>query len=478
MTSLLRRLLAAGLLGSALASAAVASPARVFITDHGAVGDGTTLDTRAIQGAIDACAAAGGGVLVVPKGIFLSGALYFKPGVNLELEKGAVLKATATLRDFPPIYTRWEGVERYWTSAFLNFIGMDHVTVSGEGTIDGSGLEWPGAGDRQRFAAMRRRMAERRPPPPLRTGPYPPASRFYRTPRPTTAALDFAPDPRRLPPVNAAGIPVPGDPDRLAPPRAVVFQNCDDVRVIGVHLRDQARWGFVFIYCRDVVARDLTVQVDAYIPSSDGMDVCSCRDVLIRGCDIACTDDDISIKAGKDADGRRVDLPSENIAVEDCTFGTGGGVAIGSEVSGSVRHVRVEHCRFVGSGSAARIKSQPSRGGTIEDVVYRDIQVSHVARAVSFELSWRMMGPQPPPARVLTVVRGVRLVDFHGTAESGGVVSGFPSSPIRGLAFRDFHVTARLGLVLENVAHPDLSGLHLTVAEGKPVIWQGEGGAP
>jgi polygalacturonase len=290
-------------------------------------------------------------------------------------------------------------------------------------------------------------------------------------PLPTTAAVNFAPDPAHLPSINAAGIPLPGGGgSRVSPPRAIVFQNCTNVRISGVRLKNQARWGFVFIYCRHVVAENLNVSIDAYIPSSDGIDVCSCQDVRISGCDIACTDDDISIKAGKDTDGLRVNLPSENIIISDCTFGSGGGVAMGSEVSGSIRHVLVERCKFTGSGNAARIKSQPSRGGVVEDIVFRDIQLTDVGRAFSFELEWRMVPPIAPPAKVLTVVRNVRLVNFSGTARAVGVIQGLKDSPIQDVKFENCKVTAQSGLVLENEKIPDLAGLELKVAEGEPII--------
>src|SRR5471032_2612810 len=128
--------LAAALTAVSSAQTAAGAPgnrlgaSRFVISDRGAVGDGATVNTRAIQGTIDACAEAGGGVVVVPPGVFVSGALYFKPGVNLELQKNAVLKSTTVMADFPPLYTSWEGVERYWTSAFLNFIGTNDVVVS------------------------------------------------------------------------------------------------------------------------------------------------------------------------------------------------------------------------------------------------------------------------------------------------------------------------------------------------------------
>ena len=444
----------------------VSSARRYVVTEHGAVGDGTAINTKALQTVIDQCAADGGGVLVVPPGVFLSGALYFKSGVNLELEKDAVLKSTTVMADFPPLYTSWEGIERYWTSAFLNFIGTNDVVVSGEGTIDGSGLDWPGAGARRPAGAPR-------PPPPAAPAPAPVplVADVYPMPLPTTAAVNFAPDPAHLPSINAAGIPLPGGgSSRLSPPRAIVFQDCTNVHLSGVRLKNQARWGFVFIYCRHVVAENLSVHIDAYIPSSDGIDVCSCQDVRISGCDIACTDDDISIKAGKDADGLRVNRPSENITISDCTFGSGGGVAMGSEVSGSIRHVLVERCKFTGSGTAALIKSQPSRGGVIEDIVYRDIQITDVRQAVEIELAWRMVPPLAPPAKDLTVVRNVRLINYSGTARSAGTMHGMTDSPIQDVRFENCKVTAQSGLILENVKDPDLTGLELKVAEGEPIL--------
>ncbi|HWA10661.1 MAG TPA: glycosyl hydrolase family 28 protein [Opitutaceae bacterium] len=456
-----------------------AAATRYVITEGGAVGDGATVNTAAIQKTIDACAAAGGGVIVVPKGVFVSGALYFKPGVNLEVEKDGVLKSTASRADFPPVYTSWEGVERYWTSAFLNFVGMKDVVVSGEGTIDGSGLEWAGgAGGAQRAPSMERPARPERPAPAAgtapviaaETGPWPKPEDVYLKPLPTTDKLNLAPDPAHLPSINAAGIPLPGGGGRLAPPRTIVFQNCTNVRASGFHLKNQARWGLVFIYCEGVVAEDLYIHIDSYIPSSDGIDVCSSRNVSISRCDISCTDDDISIKAGKDADGLRVNRPTENVTVRDCVFGSGGGVDVGSEVSGSIRHVLVERCKFTGTGNAARLKSQPSRGGVVEDIVFRDIEVTDVARVFGFELEWRMVPPLAPPAKVLTVARNIRLIHFTGTAQSVGVMYGLKGSPIQDVKVENSQITAQRGLALRDIQNPDLSGLQLKVAQGEAVI--------
>jgi len=436
------------LTGTAVAADAVSPAKRCLITDVGAVADGQTLNTKAIQSAIDRCATNGGGVLVVPKGIFMSGALFFKPGVNLLVEKDGVLKGSTNQADYPQINTRWEGVEREWTSAFLNFENMTNVQVSGEGTIDGSGDLWMRLGG---FGGRGRRGG---------TNSFPAQTNAQ------AASQNVAALPANIY-TNASGT---NAFPRRGRPRMICFTNCRNVRIADLHLQRQAVWCLHFLYCQNVVADNLNIRAIERIPSSDGIDVDSCSNVQISRCDIDCNDDDIAIKCGKDADGLRVNRPSENITISDCVIGAGGGIAMGSEVSGSIRHVLVERCKFAGSGAAARFKSQPSRGGVIEDIVYRDIQLDNARQAFEFNLEWRMVPPIAPPAKVLTVVRNVRLINFSGTVQSGGVMHGLKDSPISNVKFENCKVAAQRGLVLENVKDLDLSGLDLKVAEGEPII--------
>ena len=417
-----------------------AAAQRYLITDFGAVTNGQTVNTKAIQSAIDRCASDGGGVVVVPQGTFMSGALFFKPGVNLLVEKEAMLKGTTNQDDYPQIFTRWEGVERKWTCAFLNFDRMTNVFVTGEGTIDGSGDLWMQRGG---FGRRGRRGG---------TNSIPALTNSV------SLANSYT---------NASG--TNGFP-RRGRPRLICFSNCRNVRITNLHLHQQAVWCLHLLYCRNVVADNLDIRAFQYIPSSDGIDVDSSRDVKISRCDVSCFDDDIAIKSGKDADGLRVNRPSEYITISDCTIGAGGGIAMGSEVSGSVRHVLVQRCKFSGTGSAARIKSQPSRGGVIEDITWRDIQLDNARQAFDFNLEWRMVPPISPPAKVLTVARNIRLINFSGTVQSGGVIHGLKGSPILGVQFKNCNVTAQRGLILGNVQAPDLSGLHLKVANGEPII--------
>jgi len=385
---------------------------RYVITDFGAVGDGKTLNTKAIQSAIDKCESDGGGVLIVPEGAFLTGSVFFRQGVNLHVEKGGVLKGTVDPDDYPQVDTRWDGEEKVWTAALLNFFDMSNVNLTGEGVIDGSGDEW-----------------------------------MERYPR----------DSREL---------------SIGRPRLIAIQTCKNVRVSGLSLKNQACWGLFILYSKDVLVENLTIRAAHNIISSDGIDVDSSRNVRITGCDIDVNDDCIAIKSGKDEDGRRVNRPAEDIIVEKCRFRYGhGGVSMGSEMSGGIRNVEIRDCIMEADNWAPiRFKSQPSRGGVVENITYRDIVLKDVRKAFEFNMAWRMRPPVKPPSDPLPVVRNVRIINVSGTAGSVGDMHGLKDSPIENVVFENCKVKAKKGFVLENIKDVDLSGLDIEVEQGEPII--------
>ncbi len=416
--------------GSMRAAAPEDALHRIRISDHGAVGDDQTLNTGAIQALIDRIADGGGGVVVVPEGTFRSGALFFKQDVDLYLEKGGVLKATTDPNDYPIVRTRWEGEEREWISAFINFRGLHDVRIAGEGTIDGSGDEWVDSNPRRR-----------------------PGSTGVTAPGPAAAAN------------TARGLPA------SARPRLIGIENCRNVRVLDINMKNQASWGLYTLYSEDVLIQNLTIRARHDIPSSDGLDIDSSKRVLITGCDIDVNDDCISIKSGKDEDGRRVNRPAEEIVVRQCHFRYGhGGVAMGSEMSGGIRNVEVRDCIMDSSNWAPiRFKSQPSRGGVVENITYRDIQLNGTRKAFEFNLAWRMINARPP-ADPLPVVRNVRIVNVSGTVRSVGDMTGLAGSPIRDVRFENCQIEADRPLRLEHVEDLDLDGLHIEIPQGPGVV--------
>jgi len=401
-----------------IGAAAPASGAKRFtVTSFGAVGDGKTSNTTALQALIDKVAKEGGGTVVVPEGTFITGALFFKQGVNLFIEKNGTLKGSVEQSDYPQVKTRWEGIEREWTSALLNFTDMNGVDVSGDGTVDGSGDLWL-----QRSGFGRGRGA-----PPQ--GP------------------------------------------RLGRPRMICFQNCKRVRISRLRLRREAVWCLHILYSQDVTVDGIEIRCDHNIPSADGIDIDSSRKVRVRNVDIDNNDDSITIKSGKDEDGLRVNRPSEDIIIENSRFHHGGSVvAMGSETSGGIRNVTIRHCVADSDNSAPiRFKTQPSRGGVVENITYSDIQLNGTRQAFEFNMEWRMVPPIAPPAKVLPIVRNVTIRNVRGTVRTVGVMHGLAGSPIRNVKFEKCDITADKGLVIENARNVDLSGLKLTVKNGDAI---------
>jgi polygalacturonase len=415
---------------ASLVHASAAKPARrCVVTDFGALSDGKTVNTKSIQSAIDKCFSSGGGVVVIPQGTFLSGAIFLKQGVNLLVEKDGVLKGTANIDDYPMIPTRWEGKEEPWTSAFINAEGLTDIEISGEGTIDGSGEEWVQNNPYRR-------------PPPLPPGTVP----------------------------SAVSLPPPGPP-RRGRPRLIGIQNSKRVRITGLNLHNQAVWCLFILYSEEVLAENLRITAEHNIPSSDGIDIDSSKRVRINNVYIDVDDDCISIKSGKDEDGLRVNRPSEDILIENSHFAYGhGGVAMGSETSGGIRNVEVRNCiSDSGNWAPIRFKTQPSRGGVVENITYRDMKLHETKQAFEFNLEWRMVPPIAPPAKVLPIVRNVKIVNVSGDVQSVGIIHGLADSPIQGVTFENCKIVAEKGFKIEHARNVDLKGLTLDVKEGDAI---------
>jgi len=448
---------------------------RFVITDYGALADGKTVNTKAIQTAIDACAEWAGRkhlfshnasnqhcALVVPKGTYLSGAIFLKQGVDLLVEKDGVLKGTTNPDDYPQIHTRWEGTEEMWTSAFVNAEGVTGLEISGEGTIDGSGEEWVQKNPFRRPAGAAGRPGV--PGAPRAAGGD--ASATAQTPGLTTISPTAA---IATPPATRAAGGTPPGAGR-GRPRLIGIQNAKDVRVEGLNLHNQAVWCLFVLYSENVEIDGVRITAEHNIASSDGIDIDSSKHVHINNVYIDDDDDCISIKSGKDADGLRINRPAEDILIENSHFAYGqGGVAMGSETSGGIRNVTVRNCVFDSDNWAPiRFKTQPSRGGVVENITYEDITLHGTRQAFEMNMEWRMVRPLPP-SNPLPVVRNVKIINVSGDVKSVGVIHGLADSPIQGVTFTNCKITAATGFRLDHARDVDLSGLEVTGTKGDPI---------
>jgi polygalacturonase len=258
---------------------------------------------------------------------------------------------------------------------------------------------------------------------------------------------------------------------RIGRPRLMAIQNCKNVRISGLNIRNQACWGVFVLYSHGVRITGLSIRARHDIPMSDGIDIDSSTGVLISKCTIDVNDDCIAIKSGKDEDGRRVNRPAEDIIVEKCDLQYGhGGVSMGSEMSGGIKNVMIRNCVVEADNWAPiRFKSQPSRGGVVENITYRNLVLNNTRKAFEFNMEWRMVNPRPP-SDPLPVVRNVKIINVRGTVGTVGDMHGLDESPIRNVEFKNCHLKAKTGFKIENVEDIDLSGLSIEVESGPEII--------
>lgn len=335
-------------------------PDKTFlITDFGAVeGDSASLCHESINKAIQACHDAGGGKVVVPQGIFYTGPLTLLSNVNLHIEKGATLKFSTNPADyFPAVLSRWEGIDCYNAHPLIYAYEADNIALTGEGTLDGQGSRtdwWYMKGGRYTVEGM----------PDQITGGG--RARLF-----GAAENEQSVEERVMTPEDA-----------LRPP-FVSFMNCNSVLIEGVYITNSPFWVIHPIFCQDLIVRG--VRINSHGPNNDGCDPESCKNVLIEDCVFDTGDDCIAIKSGRNNDGRKWNIPSENIVVRRCQMKDGhGGVVIGSEISGGYRNLYVEDCEMDSPNldRIVRIKTNACRGGVIENIFVRNVRVNECNEAV------------------------------------------------------------------------------------------------
>jgi polygalacturonase len=413
-----------------LVESAMLGRACALTLDLKPTGQNSGSDTQAIQQAIDRCAESGGGTVTLRGGTFTSGSLFLRSHVSLRLERDAILNGSTDDADYPTIDTRIAGLEMKHPAALVNAIDCTDVALLGEGTIDGSGKKW--------------------------------WDRFWQYRAEHGKGIDF----------------------EVPRPRLVCFTRCQRARVSGLTLQNPPFWCLHILYSADLDIDGLTIRAPKKAASSDGIDVDSSRDVRISRCDIACDDDCISIKAGRDADGLRVNRPSENVTIADCTFGAGEGVAMGSETAGGIRNVIVRRCTFDGSKEAIRIKTAPGRGGVVENIAYEDLTIRRVARPIEIVMNWggdgwkKHVDPKfavlVPADKAMPIVRGIHLRNVSATdCPTAGVITGLRESPPTDVTFENVHLSAGRGLSVSNAPELNFAGLKIDAAEGPEIIRRG-----
>ena len=382
-------------------------PDRDFlITDFGAKAGAKIKATQAIADAIAAANAAGGGRVVVPAGEWLTGAIHLKSNVNLHVSAGAVLKFSTAPADYPMVFTRWEGVECMNYSSLIYAWKQENIAVTGTGTLDGQ-ADW------DNWWAWNNKAAG----------------------QPTRQVKDR----NQLVAWGEAGVPVDQrvfGPGHFLRPNFFTTYHCANILIEGVTIVRSPMWELHPTLSRNITVRG--VKINSHGPNNDGCDPESSSDILIEDCVFDTGDDCIAIKSGRNNDGRRVNVPSENIVVRNSIMKDGhGGVVLGSECSGGIRNVFIENCTMDSPNldRALRFKNNAVRGGILENVFMRNVTVGTVAEAVlTIDLLYEegAMGDHTP------IVRNVEIDNVTSTGSPRVMfIKGFDGAVVENIRIKN-----------------------------------------
>lgn len=377
---------------------AVSSPllGRDFaVTDFGATPNDASLDTTAIQRAIDEAGASGGGRVVLAGGTFRSGALFLRQGVEFHVAAGATLTGSNRIEDYPRAQTRIEGKRQEWRVALLNAANLTGVRFTGSGVVDGNGRVF--------WAAFWQRRKE--------------------NPKCTNLEVER--------------------------PRLMFLDSCRDVRIEGLTCRDSGFWNLHLYRCRDVSIDGVTITAPdsgpIRAPSTDGIDLDSCRDVVVRRTHISVGDDCIALKGtkGPHADQDVDSPPVENILIEDCTFGDGAGVVTCGSEATLVRNVTVRRCKLTSGNNVLSLKLRPDTPQRYEDILVEDIEVNVVGTGRILKVQpWSQffdLAGQPPPR---SQIKNVTVRNVRGTIGSIGTLLTHDTATIEGFTLENIDVKA------------------------------------
>lgn len=396
---------------------------------------GKTLVTSKLQELID-LASEKHAKLIIEKGIYLISSLFLKSNMELHLAEGAVLLGTTEEDTYPIIPTRVAGIEMDWYAGIINIMNQKNVILSGSGKIDGQGPYWWRKywGDDMK-GGMRKDYDEKK----LRW------------------ACDY--DCMRT--------------------RNILVSNCEHVLLKDFTSYQSGFWNIHLLYSKYIQVSGIHIaSSDKMSPSTDGIDVDSCEQVLIENCELACNDDSIAIKSGRDLDGLRVGKPCRDITIKNCVLKAGFGITLGSELSGGIENIQIDHILYEGTDCGFRIKSSKTRQGYIQNVLISNLCFHNVKYLFHICLNWNpnyceckipdgYQGDIPKHWKVLTQesnqsikTKISNILIQHITADYDtcydGIsrafhIEGFEEEPIRNVQFRKMNITCKEYGVIEGV---------------------------
>ena len=436
-------------------------------------GDGQTLNTLAFERALAALALKGGGKLVVPPGIWLTGPVKLRSRTELCVQRGALIQFSRDYKLYPLMVVNLKGEKEVDSTSPIFGEDLEDVAITGEGIVDGGGDAWR--------PVKRDKLTERAWKALVNSGGI--VGEKGDAWWPSRAAMDGE---KEVSALHRAGSLELGNYEachQFLRPKLVRLINCKRVLLRGVTFQNPPNWTINPVLCEDVSVLRVMVRNSAVAQNSDALDLESCRRAVIRGCTFDVGDDGICLKSGKDAAGRRIGVPTEDVLVEGCTvYHAHGGFTIGSEMSGGVRNVRVDNCTFIGTDIGLRFKSTRGRGGVVENIHISNLRMVDIpGDAINFNLYYGGKSPLDETAAVPEVsfpkiteetpqFRDIRIENLTCCgAQCAIVLQGLPEMPLRDIVLRNVSITSEKGISVTDAENIRFENVNVKHTSGAPL---------
>jgi polygalacturonase len=450
----------------------------ISILKYGAKNDGLTLNTKSINQAIADCSKSGGGVVVIPEGLWLTGPVELKSNVNLHLAKNSLLQFTKDFNEYPLVEGNWEGIPQMRNQSPIWAVGQQNIAITGYGIVDGGGDAWRMVKKDKLTESQWKKLVSS-------GGVLSDNQKIW---YPSEKALKGSK-------MKDAGVIAKGKDaafyagikDFLRP-NLLVLTSCKRVLLEGVTFQNSAAWNLHPLMTEDLTIRNVYAKNAWYAQNGDGLDLESCKNVLVEGSTFDVGDDGICIKSGRDAAGRKRGMPTENVVIRNSTvYHAHGGFVIGSEMSGGARNIFISDCTFIGTDIGLRFKTTRGRGGVVENIYARNINMKDIAgEAILFDMYYAAVDPVPltgekrdaPKVELLPVTEAtpvfrkfyINNVVCDG-AEKAVFVRGLPEMSISDIYLDNLTIKAKEGIDIQEAKNIQISNAHLDITHAKPLIY-------
>lgn len=443
------------------------------IINFGAKSDGVTLNTKAINKAIDECSVKGGGVVLVPQGFWLTGPIVLKSNVNLHISRSALIQFTDDKSQYPLVEGNYEGHTAVRNQSPISGTDLINVAITGEGIIDGHGEAWRAIG--------KERLTEQEWNKLVASGGvvsengkawYPSQSYINGLKDAKAGILELGKTPRDF----------EAEKDFFRP-NLLVMNNCKKVLLAGITFQNSPAWCLHTLLCQDLTLNGIHVRNLWNAQNGDGIDVESCKNVLLENSTFDAGDDGICVKSGRDEEGRKLGKPTENMVVRnDIVYRAHGGFVIGSEMSGGARNIFVSDCTFIGTDVGLRFKTTRGRGGVVENIYIKNISMRDiVTNAILFDMYY--MGKSPGDDGANADATAIPVTDatpqfrnFYvdnvvcNGAERAIEVRGLPEMNIKDIHLSNMVLKTNKGIDITEGTGIYLKNIQLLCADTDPII--------